>query len=119
MAEPIAQSSPRVLARMTGLFFLLTIITGVFAQGFVSERLIISGDAAATAVNILTHRSLYTLGFTVYMIEMACQIVMTVLFYRLLTPVNKTVALLSMGPDRLRHQDLWPRLLSRASVPAW
>jgi hypothetical protein len=96
MMEPIAQTSPRVLARMTGLFFLLTIITGIFAQGFVSERLIISGDPAATAVNILTHRSLYTLGFTVYMIEMACQIVMTVLFYRLLRPVNKTVALLSM-----------------------
>jgi hypothetical protein len=97
MIEPIAQTSPRVLARMTGLFFLLTIITGIFAQGFVSERLIISGDAATTAVNILTHRSLYTLGFTVYMIEMGCQIVMTVLFYRLLRPVNNTVALLSMS----------------------
>jgi hypothetical protein len=96
MMEPIAQTSPGVLARMTGLFFLLTIITGIFAQGFVSERLIISGDAAATAVNILTHRSLYTLGFTGYTIEMACQIVMTVLFYRLLRPVNKTVALVSM-----------------------
>jgi hypothetical protein len=96
MMEPIAQTSPRVLARMTGLFFLLTILTGIFAQGLVSERLIISGDAAATAVNILTHRSLYTLGFSFYMIEMACQIVMTVLFYRLLRPVNKTVALLSM-----------------------
>ena len=96
MMEPIVQTSPRVLARMTGLFFLLTIITGIFAQGFVSERLIISGDAAATAVNILTHRSLYTLGFTAYTIEMACQIVMTVLFYRLLRPVNTTVALVSM-----------------------
>jgi hypothetical protein len=96
MMEQIAQTSPRVLARLTGLFFLLTIITGIFAQGFVSERLIISGDAEATAVNILTHRSLYTLGFTVYMIEMECQIVMTVLFYRLLRPVNDTVALLSM-----------------------
>lgn len=97
MTEPIRQTLPRVLARMTGLFFLLTIIAGIFAQGFVSERLIISSDAAATAVNILTHRNLYTLGFTVYMIEMACQIVMTVLFYRLLRPVNKTIALLSMA----------------------
>jgi hypothetical protein len=97
MLEPIAQTSPRGLARMAGLFFLLTIIAGIFAQGFISERLIVSGDATATAANILAHRGLYTLGFTVYMVEMACQIVMTVLFYRLLRPVNRTVALASMA----------------------
>ena len=41
-------TSPRFLARTTGLFFLLTILTGIFAQGFVSERLISFSDAAAT-----------------------------------------------------------------------
>jgi hypothetical protein len=97
MMEATASTSPRVLARTAGLFFLLTILTGVFAQAFISERLIVSGDAAATAVNILGHRGLYTLGFTIYMVEMACQIVMTVLFYRLLRPVNRTIALLSMA----------------------
>ena len=33
------QPSPRRLARMIGLLFLLTILFGIFAQGFVSERL--------------------------------------------------------------------------------
>ena len=88
-------SSPRFLARMIGLFFLLTILAGIFAQGFVSERLIDFSDAAATATNILTHKGLFQLGFTVYLIEMACQVATAVLFYQLLKPVNKTIALLA------------------------
>jgi hypothetical protein len=95
MTARITEASPRFLARITGLFFLLTILTGIFAQGFVSERLVNFGDAAATATNILTHKSLFQLGFTVYLIEMACQVAMTALFYVLLRPVSRTVSLLS------------------------
>jgi hypothetical protein len=89
-------TSPRFLARTTGLFFLLTILAGIFAQGFVSERLINFSDAAATANNILTQRGLFQLGFTVYLIEMTCQVTAAVLFYQLLKPVDKTVALLAL-----------------------
>lgn len=96
MTSRIISSSPRFLARMTGLFSLLTILAGIFAQGFVSEKLIDFRDAAATATNILAHKGLFQLGFTVYLIEMACQVTAAVLFYRLLKPVNKTIALLAL-----------------------
>jgi hypothetical protein len=95
MMKRIAETSPRSLARMAGAFFLLTILTGVFAQGFVSERLVVFGDAAVTATNILAHRGLFQLGFAVYLVEMACQVAMTGLFYELLKPVSKTVSLLA------------------------
>ena len=95
MTGRIAEASPRLKARIAGAFYLLTILTGVFAQGFVAERLVVSGDAAATATNILTHRGLFQAGFAVYLIEMACQVAMTALFYELFKPAGKSVSLVA------------------------
>src|SRR5438067_7874522 len=95
MINQIAEASPRFKARIAGAFYLLTMLTGIFAQGFIADKLIVSGDAAATASNILAHKSLFQLGFTIYLVEMACQIIITALFYELLKPVSKSVSLLA------------------------
>jgi hypothetical protein len=95
MTGRIPQASPRLMARIAGVFYLLTILTGIFAQAFISERLIVFSDAAATATNILTNKTYFQLGFTVYLIEMASQIVMTALFYVLLKPAGKSISLVA------------------------
>ena len=82
--------SPQTKARLVGLLLLMTMVGGGFAQGFIADSLIVSGDATATANNILTHEPLYRLAFAIYLIEMASQIAMTVLLYDLLKPVSST-----------------------------
>ena len=94
VSERIEEVSPRTKARMAGGFFLATILTGVFTRQFISH-LVVSGDAAATAANILSHESVFRLGFAVYLVELACQITMTALIYDLLTPVSRSGSLLT------------------------
>src|SRR5467141_1280841 len=91
----MTETSPRFWARITGVLYLLTILTGIFAQGFVSGSLVVEGDAAATATNILTHTRLFQLGLTVYLVEMACQIATIALFYELLKPAGRSISLVA------------------------
>src|SRR6266550_3994281 len=90
-----ADMSPRTKGRLAGAVYLLYVIAGVYAQAFISDRLVVFGDAARTASNILANQSLYRLGFTVYLLEMAGQIATVVLFYQLLKPVSRTGAMLA------------------------
>lgn len=87
--------SPRTMSRLTGISYLVTILGGVFAQGFVADKLINFGSATTTASNILANETLYRTGFTVFLVEMTGQIVMTVLFYYLLKPVSRSGALVA------------------------
>jgi hypothetical protein len=91
----LEETSPKAKARLVGGLLLITILAGGFAQGFIGGSLIVSGDATATATNILAHEPLYRLAFAIYLIEMACQITMTVLFYDLLKPVSKCASILA------------------------
>ncbi len=94
MTSPL-EMSPKRMARVTGLFYLLTIVAAVIAQGVIAERLVNPTDAAVTARNIVAHADLYRFGFTMYMIEMVAQTVMTMLFYQLLKPVSRTGSLIA------------------------
>lgn len=85
-------SSPRLTARMAGLFYLLMAVFGE-AANLARHGLIVTGDAAATAINIQAHQSLYLLGYAGDILMVASYIVVTALLYRVFKPVNKSVAL--------------------------
>src|ERR1044072_8416711 len=89
----MSQTSPRLVGRAIALLLLFLILCGVFAQGFVANRMIVSGDVAATAANILAHPGLYRLSFTIFLLEMVANVANTALFYVLLRPVNRPIAL--------------------------
>ena len=100
MVERIAASSlrefisPRSRARITGVVYLLFFLTAIFGVFFMSG-LVVSGDAAATANNILAHEPSFRLGFALGLISIACYVAVTALFYDLFKPVSRSLSLLA------------------------
>ena len=86
--------SPLLLARVAGIFYIGTIAGNIFAE-LIRKKLIVSGDAAATAHNILASEPLYRSAFTANLFAGASYVVVTLLLYELLRPVNKTISLLA------------------------
>lgn len=93
---PGCDASPRTIARLIGALTLLTVLGGVYALGYVSDTLVVWRDAGATANNILAHRNLYVSAVAVYLVEMALSVATTALFYVLLKPAGRSLALVTL-----------------------
>jgi len=79
---------------MAGALWLLYVAMAGLA-GFARRGLIVNGEAAATATNILAHEPLFRLGFAADLLAIACYIAVTAVLYDLFKPVNRTVSLLA------------------------
>lgn len=79
-------------ARIAGLLYLVIFFANMFAYFYVTERLIVPGNAAATAGNILEAESLYRMGIVSYLIVFLSDIGIAILLYRLLKPVSQSIA---------------------------
>jgi Domain of unknown function (DUF4386) len=95
MMEQIAAASPRLKARIAGVFYLVTIVARVIADAFVRNRLVVSDDAAATATNIMANEPLFRLGFAADIIAFASYIALTALLYELFKPVNRSLSIVA------------------------
>src|SRR2546423_7706445 len=84
-------------ARIAGLIYLSMIITAPFSMLYVPNKLIVRGDAAATAANILGHETMFRLSIFGDLVGQVIFICLGVAFYRLLRDVNKSWALLMLG----------------------
>jgi len=96
MSSPLTETSPSTRGRILAALYLFVIIGGITGQAVISDGLVVSGDAPQTAANIVANKSLYRLGFSIFMLEMAAQAVASMMFYDLLKPVNRSVARASL-----------------------
>jgi len=89
------ETSPQVYARLAGGFYLLEAVAAVFGQMFVLGRVLVRGDAAVTAANILRHETMFRLGYASSLVAVVFHVVWALLLYELLKPVSRRTSLLA------------------------
>jgi hypothetical protein len=85
-------NSPKRLARIAGVLYLLVGIFGGFAQGFVYPKIYAAGDAAATVGNVLANSGLVRAGVVADLFQATVWVFVAMTLYRLLKHVNKGMA---------------------------
>jgi hypothetical protein len=97
-------SSTRNPGRFAGLLYVLFSIPGFFAMVYVPSKLIVHGNATATASNIASHETLFRLGIAGQLVCQAGFIFVALALYDLLKGVNQ------------RHASLWV-ILAVVAIP--
>ena len=87
-------NSIKTIARIGGLLYLINIVLGFFSIGYVPGVIVVSGDAAATAHNIIIHEQFYRIGLVAHIIILLTNIPLAVIFYELFKVVSRRIVLL-------------------------
>jgi len=87
-------NSPQKTARVAAFLFLIVFGLGISAELFVLGDIIVPGDAATTVNNIVASESLFRLSLVIGLIRQMFLLLLVLVLYKLLRPVNKTIALL-------------------------
>ena len=82
----------RRLSRIGGALYLTIIALGFCEAALIRERIVASGNAALTAENLRSMESLWRLGIASDFVVLCCSIVLAMILYRLLSPVNALLA---------------------------
>jgi len=96
MSNIKSEFSPQLYARAGGTAYLILIVAGLIGEMFIRNRLIISGDPAGTAHNILMHLLQWRISIASDLIMHICDAVVAMVYYVLLKPVNKNLALVAL-----------------------
>ena len=94
MTDHTTETSPLIVARVAGFLYLLMVPFGIFGIMYVPSILIVPGDAATTADNIMASESLFRLSIVSALFLQLLGILVVLVLYKLLKPVNKNHAVL-------------------------
>ncbi len=91
MTTRSAELSPLVLARVTGGLYLLLLPLSILGMA-VSSGLVVPGDAATIAKNILASESLFRLSIVIALLVQIINIFVVLALYQLLKAVSQNMA---------------------------
>ena len=103
MTVSTIDESQRKAARVAGFAYLFTFVIVVLVNFGIHERLMVAGNAAETARNILAHERLFRIGVAGDLVYEAGLVVLLSALYVILKPVGRTLALL----ERLVYASMW------------
>ena len=95
MIDRTVDISQRKAALVTGLGLLIMTIFYIVAELFIFQNLIVHGDAAATANNIMANELLFRTGICFFLIVIVCDVVVAWALYVFFKPVNQSLSLLT------------------------
>lgn len=83
---------PNKTARLAGFMYLLLVPLGIFGILYVPSQIIVPENIGETVNNILANESLFRLSIASALVVQLVNIIVVLLLYKLLNPVNKNVA---------------------------
>jgi hypothetical protein len=95
MTRPTIEPAQQTAAKVAGSAYLITFAAVVSVNFGIHDRLIVEGNAAETARNILAHERLFRIGIAGDLIYCAGVVVLLTALYVILKPVNRGLALLA------------------------
>jgi hypothetical protein len=95
MATYSIDASQRKAARLAGFTFLFAMAIVVLANYGINIRLIVPGNAAETARNIVAHETLFRINIVCNLIYVVSLVVLLAALYEILKPVNRNLALVA------------------------
>jgi Domain of unknown function (DUF4386) len=96
MTDAMSRLAPQTLARTAGALYLVIIVAGIWSEMSVRVALIVPGDAAATAANVLASQGLFRASFIADTIMALSDVILAVLLYVIFRPVGPVLALSAM-----------------------
>ena len=115
----IAEQGLRLQARLAGALYLLIIVLAGFAEGYVRSSLVVPGQAASTASNILASPGLFRLGVVADLTAFLADAAVAVLLYGLLRATSPTIACLHWYSAWWHTRLSPPSTSSIPSRPCW
>ncbi len=97
MTPPLTNLPITAAARLAGVWYLILAICGGFAEFGVRQRLIVPGDATATAQNLLAHANLFRFGIVAELLGQVVFVLLVFALYELLKVVHRRRAVLMVA----------------------
>lgn len=95
MATTATRPSPQKTARIAGILYLVIALVSIVPHFYMPDALIVPGDAAATAQNIMASEPLFRASIGSELVILLSEIVLSVLLYVLFRPVSKSLSLIA------------------------